>query len=62
MNLITCDNNCLYQDDGYCTLTAPAAVSENSDTSACMHFVKRDLKSLKLNDSIKSFPNRLDTY
>lgn len=63
MNLITCDNNCIYQNDGYCTLDTPAVISENSDTSTCIHFIKRNLKSLtNLNDGIKSFSNIFDAY
>lgn len=63
MSLITCDNNCVYQHDGYCTLNTPAVVTEYNENSNCIHFIKRESKlKSNLSYSIESFPYSPDSY
>ncbi len=38
MTLIQCDENCIYQNNGYCRLDTPSAVT-NSTADGCMHKV-----------------------
>ena len=40
MNLIFCNEECIYQKDGSCELSCPAELSENIE-SGCSYFKKR---------------------
>lgn len=39
MCLIPCNDDCMYQKDGYCELNAPAFITNNSE-KGCVHYVK----------------------
>lgn len=52
MNLIPCNEDCLYQRDGYCNLETPAIITNNTGTG-CIHQIKLDLKK-KAPENIKS--------
>ncbi|MBR2176879.1 MAG: hypothetical protein IJ861_08035 [Clostridia bacterium] len=41
MTLISCDEKCIYQSDGYCKLDMTAAVTNCTD-SGCMHRIQPD--------------------
>jgi len=45
MSLISCTSECLYQDDGYCTLERAASnggvVSSDEAEESCIHFIPR---------------------
>ncbi|MBQ2756153.1 MAG: hypothetical protein IJF27_05730 [Oscillospiraceae bacterium] len=41
MNLITCDNRCIHQKDGYCCLD-PAHLLSSAKTDGCCYFVAAD--------------------
>lgn len=49
MNLIFCNEECIYQNNGNCELSCPAELSENIE-SGCSYFKKRksniDLSSI----------------
>ena len=38
MSLIPCDDQCIYQKDGYCTLEAPTVVTNHS--GGCIHCIR----------------------
>ncbi len=58
MSLIICDSNCIYQNDGYCTLDTPALVTENNDLETCIHFIKKETNTFKKSSySIEGFSN-----
>ena len=40
MCLIPCKDDCIYQQDGYCTLDKPSAVT-NQEDKGCVHYIKR---------------------
>lgn len=40
MNLITCDENCAYQTEGYCKLNQNAVIS-GLKVNGCSYFIKR---------------------
>lgn len=39
MSLIACDDDCVYQKDGYCILETPTVISNNLNKS-CVHYIK----------------------
>lgn len=39
MSLIRCDDDCLYQIDGYCNLETPTVITNH--TGGCIHFIER---------------------
>lgn len=40
MSLITCDNDCVYQKDGYCVLETPTVVNTQTSEQNCVHYIK----------------------
>lgn len=38
MSLIPCDDDCIYQVDGYCKLESPAAITNH--LGGCVHYIK----------------------
>ncbi len=40
MSLIQCDDDCIYQKDGYCQLDAPTVITNHTGLG-CVHYVKR---------------------
>lgn len=43
MSLIPCDDQCIYQKDGYCTLETPTVVTNHS--GGCIHCIRPTEKS-----------------
>ncbi len=45
MGLIPCNENCIYQNDGYCQLETTAIVTTeaNKSLSGCAHYIDRSL-------------------
>lgn len=43
MSLIPCDDQCIYQKDGYCTLETPTVVTNHS--GGCIHCIRPADKS-----------------
>ena len=39
MSLIRCDDDCLYQIDGYCNLETPTVITNHS--GGCIHYIAR---------------------
>ena len=39
MSIIQCDEDCIYQHDGYCSLEMPSAIT-NYTGDGCMHCIK----------------------
>ena len=65
MSLIPCDDQCIYQKDGYCTLETPTVVTNHS--GGCIHcirpadkyhFARASNASLTLFTPISSSPKR----
>lgn len=50
MSLITCDNDCVYQKEGYCILETPTVINNKSDYQKCVHYVKTRSND-RLNDT-----------
>lgn len=46
MSLIPCTSDCIYQQDGICTLESAAAAGQPSLGGACIHFISADAKRL----------------
>lgn len=45
MSLITCTNDCVYQEDGYCYLERIASCGKpEAANDTCVHFVERKSK------------------
>jgi hypothetical protein len=44
MSLIQCDEDCVYQKDGYCTLDMPSAIT-NYKGDGCVHCIKVTARS-----------------
>lgn len=40
MSLIPCDDDCIYQIDGYCKLEAPTIITNH--LGGCVHYVKAE--------------------
>lgn len=58
MSLIICASNCIYQNDGYCTLDTPALVTENNDLEKCIHFIKKEISKINQSSySVESLSN-----
>ena len=56
MSLIPCTSQCVYQQDGVCTLDSAAAAGLPALGGACVHFIptdegRLDRKSTRLNSS-----------
>jgi len=41
MNLIQCDKDCKYQNEGYCKLDMPTYVNNVSSARGCVHFIEK---------------------
>ena len=41
MSLIACTSDCVYQQDGYCTLERAASCGLPDESESCVHFVPR---------------------
>ena len=39
MSIIQCDEDCIYQKDGYCQLELPSAIT-NYTGDGCVHFIR----------------------
>lgn len=39
MSLIICDDDCVYQKDGFCILETPTVINNNSNRT-CVHYIK----------------------
>lgn len=53
MSLITCDNDCFYQKDGYCILEFPTAVNnkiinDKYDFQKCIYYIKPSSIKIRL--------------
>ncbi len=55
MSLISCDDCCIYQKDGYCTLETPTAVN-NSTAVGCAHYVSLNKTSLENISTMQQTP------
>ena len=51
MNLIQCDEDCIYQCEGYCTLETPAVITNNTG-KGCVH-------KIKVSNSLKPSPSQI---
>lgn len=40
MSLITCDNDCVYQKEGYCVLETPTVITNKSGCQNCVYYIK----------------------
>ena len=58
MCLIPCDSDCAYQEDGYCTLNAPALIT-NDTNKGCVHYIKFNSSKKEINCSK---PQKLGGY
>ncbi|WP_186564497.1 hypothetical protein [Lawsonibacter celer] len=45
MSLIACTSNCVYQQDGYCSLERAASRGLPSEQESCVHFVPRRISA-----------------
>jgi len=54
MNLITCDQNCAYQKDGYCRLSGAAPVSA-APVAGCSYYQKRPDKEIPDVSSVSQY-------
>ena len=52
MSLIPCDDQCIYQKDGYCILETPTVVTNHS--GGCIHCIRTAEKSQKNKTSVTS--------
>lgn len=52
MSLIPCDDDCVYQQDGYCALETPAVVTNHS--GGCLHYVKAGKQPKNLPEAANS--------
>ena len=52
MYLISCNDDCIYQKDGYCFLETPSVVT-NNNVSECVYYVKNNNKNLLNYNNIK---------
>ena len=41
MSLITCTDDCVYQEEGYCRLEQAASGGQMSTAAGCVHYVGR---------------------
>ena len=41
MSLISCTDNCVYQQDGYCSLSRAASCAEPGCSANCVNYVPR---------------------
>lgn len=62
MNLIFCNEECVYQKDGNCELSCPAELSENIE-GGCSYFKKRksNIDILPINSYVNDKNNRLNS-
>ena len=42
MNLISCTDPCIYQQEGYCTLARAASTGESALLRDCIHYLPRN--------------------
>ena len=63
MSLIPCTDHCIYQQDGYCTLSRAASCATPGSTVGCVNFVPRSqhgaerLTDIVHPDQLQSFRN-----
>ena len=61
MSLIACVDPCVYQLDGYCTLSRAASCASPGCTAGCVNFVPRSQHGAeRLSDVIH--PNQFQTF
>ena len=56
MSIIQCDEDCVYQNDGYCSLEMPSAIT-NYTGDGCVHCIKvtpRNNQQKSSNDQSKA--------
>ncbi len=41
MSLISCTNNCVYQEEGCCTLERTVSSGQPSNRASCIHFIPK---------------------
>jgi len=56
MSLIACTSDCVYQQDGYCSLERAVSRGLPSPSDPCVHFVPRCSRRAS-KDSRQNFPN-----
>ena len=53
MSLIACTSDCIYQNDGMCSLQrVPTAIEKFDSTNPCMHYVKSENKKVNSKQSL----------
>ena len=45
MSLITCLSHCVYQQDGYCSLSRAASAGDPTEAEPCVNFVPKALQN-----------------
>jgi hypothetical protein len=59
MSIIQCDEDCIYQRDGYCSLEMPSAIT-NYTGDGCVHCIKVTPRMPAANQSkLQTPPSRL---
>lgn len=58
MSLIACTDPCVYQKDGYCSLSRAVSGGYPSERQSCVHFLPKD--ALSLQNGNQSLPNISD--
>lgn len=52
MTLISCNSNCIYEENGYCNLNQAAAVGVDSETG-CIHYIPKEKPKYKAEEKKK---------
>ncbi|MDP4120183.1 MAG: hypothetical protein Q8876_03900 [Bacillota bacterium] len=63
MTIITCDYDCIYQEDGYCKLEKPSVVTNHSDNE-CVHYVRvidKNRNKSDFTDRVEGITNAFST-
>jgi len=55
MSIIQCDEDCIYQREGYCSLEMPSAIT-NYTGDGCVHCIKVTPRTPEINQSMPQTP------
>lgn len=56
MSLIHCVSNCKFQQDGYCHLNETTRVTNETDSSGCLHFMPKAQNVFSRDNGTDNFP------
>lgn len=58
MSLIACTDPCIYQKDGYCSLSRAVSVGYPTEHQSCVHFLPKNTNLQHCNQSLPNISDK----